>query len=149
MTRDALLASLAYAAPLAASWLLPDPAVGFAISLLVPLALASAGYLAKRPALVAHGGQAFQLLAAYALLAAFLGIVAAPGTLRFAGRFGSIPLDPDAIRAARIAFWLVATSRGATLLYLAVATLRGRDPRVPFFGDVPFAGKLASAPAAR
>jgi hypothetical protein len=149
LRRERLVASLAYAVPLAVSWLLPQRDAAFAISLLFPLALAAAGFLTKRRPLLLHGGQAFHLLAAYALLAAFLGIVAKPGVLRWAGQFGSIPLDPDAIRAAKVAFWLVAISRSATLFYLGVVTLRGRDAVLPFLGCVPFFGRVPFTEPAR
>jgi hypothetical protein len=136
------VAPLAYLAPLAVTWLVPQAEAALAAALAIPLGIAAAGFVGKRPALLLHGGQAFHLLAAYALLAAFLGIVAEPGALRWAGPRGSIPLGANPIKAAKVAFWLVALSRSGTLLYLGIEALRGRDVALPFFGRVP-----APAPA--
>jgi hypothetical protein len=147
-SRDRWLAALAYLGPLAATWLVPGQKVSFLAAFAIPIALAIHGSLAKRPLPLLHGFQAVHLLAAFALAAAFLGIVARPGVLRWVGDFGSIPLDAGASRAARWAFWLVALSRSALLAILGIGVAAGRDPVLPFFGRVPYSDADADASAA-
>ncbi len=140
-------AALAYALPLAAPWVCPDPSVAIALSLVLPLVLAVAGAATRRPALLFHGIQAFHLVAAFAVAAAFLGVVETPGHVRWAGALGSIPLDPEAGAASRVAFWVVAAVRAGALGILTLRTLRGLDPVLPLLGDVPWPKRTTSEPA--
>jgi len=136
-TLERLAAVICYAAPLLAPLTIPDPAIGFWLAPSVPALLAAFGWSARRRYLVFHGGQAFHLTVAFTILAATLGVVEKPGTLRWIGALGSTPLDRDASLASRIGFWILAFFRAATFLWLSIRVGLRRGVAIPGVGDVP------------
>lgn len=140
-------ASIAYFAPLAATWALRDASWAAAVSLAIPLCIGVAGYFTEKTSVLRHGFQSFHILATIFLISVAAGLLAHPGNTLWFGALGSIPLGAastgeGAALWARAAFWSVASARMFILLFLGVAAARGRNIYIPALAEPP--AKLSS-----